>query len=141
METGKRGQLREHVAGELRGHLAKKRISASEFARRVGWSQPYMARRYDGRVAMDLDDLEVIARELGISVTELLGGSGGQTTAAKLRLAESTTPPRKTPKAQPNVRTPHAVDPRNRRAARVPRSLAAAIGHLPTPQPLPVPGG
>lgn len=64
--------LRERVAGELRATLARKRISAAELARRLGWSQSYMARRVDGRQALDLDDLERIAAALDVEPAELL---------------------------------------------------------------------
>ena len=64
--------LRELVAGELRATLARKRISAAELARRLGWSQTYMARRVDGRAAIDMDDLEAIANVLQMPVTALL---------------------------------------------------------------------
>jgi len=64
--------LREVVASELRAILARKRISAAELARRVGWSQSYMARRVDGRAAMDVDDLEAVAKALDVPVRALL---------------------------------------------------------------------
>ncbi|WP_428964486.1 helix-turn-helix domain-containing protein [Micromonospora fluostatini] len=64
--------LREYTAGELRARLARERISVTALARRLGWSQSYLARRVDGRVAFDLDDLEKVADELGIHVADLL---------------------------------------------------------------------
>lgn len=64
--------LREYTAGELRAHLARERISVSALARRLEWTQSYLARRVDGRVAFDLDDLEKVAGELGIQVIDLL---------------------------------------------------------------------
>lgn len=80
------GRLRERTAEEIRVILARKRWSAAELARRTGLKQPYVSRRMTGETAFDLDDLEVIARELGVSVTELLGGEGGQATVANLSL-------------------------------------------------------
>lgn len=64
--------LREYTAGELRAHLARERISVSALARRLGWTQSYLARRVDGRVAFDLDDLEKVTAELRIQVADLL---------------------------------------------------------------------
>ena len=64
--------LRELTAAELRASLARRRISASELARRLGWSQAYMARRVDGRIALNMDDLEKIVEELGVPITDLL---------------------------------------------------------------------
>ena len=138
MDTTNRGRLREHTAAELRALLARRRLSAAEFARRVGWSQPYMARRYDGRVAMDLDDLEVIAAALGVKVTDLIGESegGSQATHGKLRVSEQRPggPVRPTanrprdgrPKARPSAQVP---SPHTRRPVRVPsigRAVASA---------------
>lgn len=64
-------------------------MSAAELARRTGLKQPYVSRRMTGETAFDLDDLEVIARELGVSVAELLGPAGPQATAPNLKPAES----------------------------------------------------
>lgn len=64
--------LRELVAGELRATLARKRISAAELARRLGWSQSYTARRVDGRNAIDMDDLQRIAEVLEVEPADLL---------------------------------------------------------------------
>lgn len=76
METRTAGRLRELTAGELRATLARKRISAAELARRMGWAQSYMARRIDGRVALDIDDLEAIARILEVNIIDLLPNRG-----------------------------------------------------------------
>lgn len=63
--------------------LARQKKSAAELARRLGWKQPYLSRRMTGEIAFDLDDLEVIAREFGVTVAELIGENGAdeQTTA------------------------------------------------------------
>lgn len=84
-----RETLREEAAGELRALLARRRISASELGRRLGWKQSYMARRIDGRVALDLDDLQAIAAALEVPVLDLLPRSAKEPPVA----AESTTTP------------------------------------------------
>lgn len=72
MDTGTRRRLREEVAAEVRAKLARERISGSELARQLGWSQSYTTRRLDGRIALDLDDLERIADALGVTVHDLI---------------------------------------------------------------------
>lgn len=78
-----RGRLRERAAEEIRALLARRRISAAELARRTGLKQSTLARRMTGETAFDLDDLELIASVLGVSVAQLLPteseGSSGQT--------------------------------------------------------------
>lgn len=84
----KPGQLRERTAEEIRALLGRRRISGAELARRTGMKQPYLSRRMTGELAFDLDDLEVIARELGVSVLDLLGGKGVQPTVPDVAVAE-----------------------------------------------------
>lgn len=76
------GKLRERAAEELRAVLARRRMSGAELARRTGMKQPYLSRRMTGEVPFDLDDLEIIARELEVSVTQLLADAetGSDTT-------------------------------------------------------------
>lgn len=97
-------RLRQQAAEEIRVILARRRMSASELARRTGLKQPYMSRRMTGETAFDLDDLEVIAAALGVTVAELLGpegrGEGAQTTVPKLRVPDRPTDTR------PNGRPP-----------------------------------
>lgn len=70
--------LNERVATEVRAELGRQRISVNELARRLGWSQPYLARRVSGVVALDLTDVERISAELGVSVSALFGEAVGQ---------------------------------------------------------------
>lgn len=78
MDTGTLGQLREHIAAELRAILARRRISAAELARQLGWAQSYMARRLDGRVALDADDIEAIATTLKVDIVDLMPPRGAR---------------------------------------------------------------
>lgn len=64
--------LRERAAEEIRVLLARRKISGSELARKVGVTQPYISRRLNGEVAFDLDDLERIAAVLDVDVTDLI---------------------------------------------------------------------
>lgn len=55
----------------IRGLLGERGVSASELARHLGCSQPYLARRLDGRVEWRVDDLRRIATLLDVPATEL----------------------------------------------------------------------
>lgn len=64
--------MRELVASEVRGWLGRFRISGAELARRLGKSQTWVARRLDGRQAFDVDELALVAAELGLHVSDFL---------------------------------------------------------------------
>ncbi len=110
----KPGMLREKTAEEIRALLGRRRMSGSELARRTGMKQPYLSRRMTGELAFDLDDLEIIARELNVTVTELLGGDS-QHTVADLPLTEGLVPtPPKPPltvaRLIPTMRRPARIE-------------------------------
>lgn len=69
--------MRQRVAEEIRVLLARRRISGSELARRVGVTQSHMSRRLTGETAFDVDDLERIADALGVEVASLLPAPPG----------------------------------------------------------------
>ena len=104
--------LRELTAAELRATLARRRISAAELARRLGWSQAYMARRVDGRIALNMDDLDKIRAELGISLDDLLPREVG-------RPNDRSAPGRPAPHAV-DIRSPNVAGTRRRPKARQP---------------------
>lgn len=102
--------MRELAAEEIRVLLARRRISASELARRIGVTQPYISRRLTGEIALDVDDLQAIADALGVAVVELLPASakgGPRAIARYLNVAERTTPNGR----QPNSTRPTPVRP------------------------------
>lgn len=117
--------LRELVAGELRATLARKRISAAELARRIGWTQTYMARRVDGRAAIDMDDLQAISEALDMPVTALFPTAvrpNDRSGASPVQAAQ----PRRTaptrPKGRPvnaSTRPQSTAPPTRRRPARI----------------------
>jgi transcriptional regulator with XRE-family HTH domain len=118
--------LRELVAGELRATLARKRISAAELARRLGWSQSYMARRIDGRNALDMDDLEGIAEILEVTIADLLPrGHRVVTNGSSPTLTDLPVQPHPV-----DVRS-GVVHGRKYRTGRTGKSLQRAISHSP----------
>lgn len=70
--------MRVRVAEEIRVLLARRRMSASELARRSGMTQPYISRRLTGEIAFDVDDLERIAFALEVAPADLLSGAAGE---------------------------------------------------------------
>jgi len=65
------------VARRLRGELAQLNISASEAARRAGFTQAFLSRRLTGRVPFHVDDLETICTTLGLSFEYITSGIRG----------------------------------------------------------------
>ena len=66
-----RKSLAEAVAEEIRALMGRKRVRNVEIARGMEVSEPYISRRLSGEVALDLNDLEHIARILDVQVTDL----------------------------------------------------------------------
>jgi len=69
-------RLSDQVAEEIRVLLVRRRRSASDLARQIGMTQPYLSRRLTGEVALDLDDLQRIAGALEVDVRDLLPARG-----------------------------------------------------------------
>ena len=69
--------LREVVAEEVRALLGRRNMRHIELARRIGRSHTYVGRRLSGETAFDVDDLEQIAKVLGVSAESLVQRNGG----------------------------------------------------------------
>jgi transcriptional regulator with XRE-family HTH domain len=65
----RRQTLAQSVAGEVRAHLGRRRLSGRAAAFRLGWTQQYMSRRLTGAVPFDVDDLDALAELLDVPVT------------------------------------------------------------------------
>lgn len=103
--------------------LARRRVSAAQLARMTGMKQSTLARRMTGEIAFDLDDLELIANALGVSVADLLPGSvRGGVEAPTVRYDQPTERPgtRHPVDNRPSTRKPTGR-PDPRRTSRVPR--------------------
>ena len=62
------------LAGEVRGAMGKRKLKISELARRTDKSREYWRRRITlADTALDIDDLDQLARLLGMSVPEFFG--------------------------------------------------------------------
>lgn len=83
--------LRARMAEEIRALLARRRIAGVALAARIHRSQSYVSRRLTGDIPFDVDDLEAIARVLGVTVADLLPSADrrtGQPTASKVGVAD-----------------------------------------------------
>jgi transcriptional regulator with XRE-family HTH domain len=66
------GRLRVSLAREIRAAMAREGLSGVRLGNIIGKSQPYVSRRLSGRLAFDVDDLEVIGRILNVSPSDLI---------------------------------------------------------------------
>ena len=64
--------FREAAAAEIRAHLARRKMSGRELARRLGEPHTWSSRRLSGEVPIDTNDLERIAVVLGMDVMTML---------------------------------------------------------------------
>jgi transcriptional regulator with XRE-family HTH domain len=66
--------LSQHVAAEVRAHLARQRISGRRAALMLGWTPPYLSRRLTGEIPFDVDDLAKVADLLGVPIATFFDG-------------------------------------------------------------------
>ena len=64
--------LREIVAEAIRREMGAQRLSGAKLAQAMGKSDMYVSRRLSADTALDLDDLQAIAAELGVPVSRLI---------------------------------------------------------------------
>lgn len=107
-------RLSDLVAEEIRALLARRRISGREFARQMGKSPSWVNFRLTGHTPIDLNDLDEIAKALGVPIQALLPNGPASRVLTIQGSAASTV--RRTPDR------PHVVDARSHRG-----SVASAI--------------
>jgi hypothetical protein len=69
-----RSEVALGVAIEVRAWLARRQVSANRASQILGWSQPYIAARLNGRQPFDLDDLAQLAELLDVKVMTFFDG-------------------------------------------------------------------
>jgi transcriptional regulator with XRE-family HTH domain len=62
----------DSVAAELRAEIARQRRTQGELALALGWTQQYLSRRLTGKTPLSVDDVEGLARVLGIPLSEFV---------------------------------------------------------------------
>jgi transcriptional regulator with XRE-family HTH domain len=61
----------EAIATEVRAALARQKLSQSELAEKLGWTQVKVSRRLRSVGQLSIEELEQISDALGVSITEL----------------------------------------------------------------------
>lgn len=95
-DTPTGGSLRERVAEEVRVQLARKRMSGTQLAKRMGVSQAYIWRRLSGETALDLNDLERIGEILAVEPSDLLPRTANLSGGSNLTKSHRSVRPRDT---------------------------------------------
>lgn len=66
------GTPTQRIAAEIRAEMARQQRSQRELADALSYTQQAVSRRLAGHVAIDLNELDLIARFLGVSVAHLM---------------------------------------------------------------------
>jgi transcriptional regulator with XRE-family HTH domain len=66
------GMLNETACREIRAEMARQSLTQRELAARLRWGVPYLRHRLGGRVKLSLDDVEAIAKVLGVPIEQLV---------------------------------------------------------------------
>ena len=75
VQTGRmstQATLSVRVADEINAMLGRRRMAKSELARKLGVSHTWVTNRLAGTTPIDLNDLDRIARAIGVPVQSLL---------------------------------------------------------------------
>ncbi len=91
-----RVKLGQRLAAEIRAEMARQMITQSELARRLGVIDMWLSRRLRGQQPLNVDELERIAEQLGISELEFMARATRTTRTEVTREVSSRTwPPRR----------------------------------------------
>lgn len=72
--------LADHVPRTIRAEMARRGISQEALGRMIGWDQRRVSRRLTGDVAMDLNEIGLIADALNVPLATLLAAPDGDST-------------------------------------------------------------
>ena len=70
--------LQDQITEEIRVMLARRRMTANQLARMLGWSASGLSRRLSGQVQITITDLEEIASALEIEAADLIPSRGNR---------------------------------------------------------------
>lgn len=70
--AGPRSSLSVDVAEEIRALMGRRQINKAEMARRLHVSEVWIGRRLNGKLPINLNELQSIAQVLGVQVADLL---------------------------------------------------------------------
>lgn len=69
-------ETRERIAANVRAEVARQRKTQAQLAGRLGITQQAMSRRLHGFTPFSVDELAIVADEVGVTVSSLIGESG-----------------------------------------------------------------
>lgn len=64
--------LNQQLATEIRVQLARKNLQQNALARMCGWTPSSLSRRMTGEIPFSTEDIETIAKELGLEPEKLM---------------------------------------------------------------------
>jgi transcriptional regulator with XRE-family HTH domain len=113
--------LTERVAEEIRAWMGRRKLSQAELARQLGVSKMWVSYRLNGTQPIDLNDLDRIARILGVGVADLLPPDVRRAAQDKSRtLPRPDRPTDNRPSGRPDRSVTTPGDPRRTRRIRHP---------------------
>ena len=62
----------ESAAAEVRAEMARQRLSQTDLATTLNWTQVFLSRRLTGTVAFSTDEIERVASALGVPLGQLV---------------------------------------------------------------------
>lgn len=77
----------EPIAAEVRAELARRQLSGIKTAKRLGWTQNYIATRLRGDVPFSIADLTAVADLLGVPVTSFFPSTSAGSSVRSLGVA------------------------------------------------------
>lgn len=117
--------LRDGVAEEIRVLLVRRRLSATVLARQIGVTQSYLARRMAATQPFTLDDLERIAKALGVRVVDLFPQAAREPESDPIGRYHSGAVSRPSDRRPPSRPASHRPPSGPGRTSRVQRPIAA----------------
>jgi transcriptional regulator with XRE-family HTH domain len=90
MVTRMQPDLQARIVEEIRVILTRRRMSAGNLARQIGWSESQISRKFAGQAKFTITDLEKVAVALDVPVADFLPSSrDGFITPAEWKLVSA----------------------------------------------------
>jgi transcriptional regulator with XRE-family HTH domain len=69
--------LGNSISSEILALMGRNRVSQTELAAALGWTQPYISRRINGHTPWSIDDLEMIAEYFDRGLASIIADASG----------------------------------------------------------------
>lgn len=73
------GPLTRHVAAKLRAAVEQRGLTQEQVGEQLGQSQSQVSKYLRGEVTLDLEEVDVICRTVGLNITELIRAADEET--------------------------------------------------------------